>query len=203
MKKKRIDHDIISSIVSKGSRVLDIGCADGKLLHMLKNKKNVTGQGIEIEHNKVELCLKKGLSVVEGDANKEITYFPNNSFDYVVLSQTLQTVQKPRLVLKEILRVGKKAIISFPNFGHWLCRLQLSVLGRMPVTEDLKLPWYDTQNIHLCTIKDFDSLTKDMLFKIEEGYGIDRRKNIMREYNGLSYLNLFAAHAVFLISKKN
>ncbi len=203
MKKKRIDHDIISSIVSKGSRVLDIGCADGKLLHMLKNKKNVTGQGIEIEHNKVELCLKKGLSVVEGDANKEITYFPNNSFDYVVLSQTLQTVQKPRLVLKEILRVGKKAIISFPNFGHWLCRLQLSVLGRMPVTEDLKLPWYDTQNIHLCTIKDFDSLTKDMLFKIEEGYGIDRRKNIMRKYNGLSYLNLFAAHAVFLISKKN
>ena len=203
MGKNRIDHLIISNIVNKHARVLDIGCADGKLLHMLKTKKNVTGQGIEISHDKVELCLQKGLSVVEGDANKEVTYFPKNSFDYVILSQTLQTVQKPKLVLNEILRVGKKAIISFPNFGHWLCRMHIGVLGKMPVTEHLKLPWYDTQNIHLCTIKDFENLANNMMVKIEEGYGIDRRKKVMKKITALSYLNLFAAHVVFLISRKN
>ncbi len=203
MTKNRIDHHIISTIVKKGTRVLDVGCADGKLLHMLKKKNNVSGQGIEIEHDKVELCLQKGLSVVEGDANKEITYFPNNSFDYVILSQTLQTVQKPKLVLGEILRVGKKAIISFPNFGHWQCRYQISVFGKMPITEGLKLHWYDTKNIHLCTIKDFEALTKNMTFKIEEGYGINTEKKVMKKFTNLSYLNLFAAHAVFLISKKN
>ena len=201
MKKNRIDHYIISNIVSKNSRVLDVGCADGKLLHMLKKKKNINGQGIEISHDKVELCLQKGLSVVEGDANKEIIYFPKNSFDYVILSQTLQTVEQPKLVLDEILRVGKKAIISFPNFGHWMCRLQISIYGKMPVTKDLKLPWYDTQNIHLCTVKDFENLTKEMKVKIEEGYGINRKNNVMKKISWLSYLNLFAAHAVFLISK--
>ena len=199
--KSRIDHYIISNIVNRDSRVLDIGCADGKLLHMLKKKKNVTGQGIEISHDKVELCLQKGLSVVEGDANKEIIYFPKNSFDYVILSQTLQTVKQPKLVLDEILRVGKKAIISFPNFGHWMCRLQISIYGKMPVTKDLKLPWYDTQNIHLCTVKDFENLTNDMMVNIEEGYGIDRKDNVMKKINWVSYLNLFAAHAVFLVSK--
>ena len=201
MKKNRIDHYIISNIVKKDARVLDIGCADGKLLHMLKKKKNVTGQGIEISHDKVELCLQKGLSVVEGDANKEIIYFPKNSFDYVILSQTLQTVEQPKLVLDKILRVGKKAIISFPNFGHWMCRLQISIYGKMPVTKDLKLPWYDTQNIHLCTVKDFENLTKEMMVKIEAGYGINRKNNVMKRISWLSYLNLFAAHAVFLISK--
>ncbi len=168
---------------------------------MLKKKKNINGQGIEISHDKVELCLQKGLSVVEGDANKEIIYFPKNSFDYVILSQTLQTVEQPKLVLDEILRVGKKAIISFPNFGHWMCRLQISIYGKMPVTKDLKLPWYDTQNIHLCTVKDFENLTKEMKVKIEEGYGINRKNNVMKKISWLSYLNLFAAHAVFLISK--
>ncbi len=203
MKNNRTDHMIITKMVNKTSRVLDVGCADGKLLHLLKNRKNVSGQGIEINYDKVEVCLKKGLSVVEGDANKEIINFPKNSFDYVILSQTLQTVQKPSWILKEILRVGKKAIISFPNFGHWLCRYQLCFYGKMPVTEELKLPWFDTQNIHLCTIKDFQSLIISLGFKVEKRVGIDRKKNIINNFDNTNYLNLFAAHAVFLISNNS
>ena len=197
---KRIDHNIITNIIKKNSRVLDIGCADGTLLKTLKSKKNISGQGIEIDHTKVETCLKKGLSVVEGDANFEITNFPDYSFDYVVLSQTLQTVAKPKWVLNEILRIGKNAIISFPNFGHWLCRFQLFLKGKMPVTEDLKLSWYDTQNIHLCTVNDFLELLKDMKLKTEEIYGISRNKKIIQSNKSL--LNIFAAHAVLLVNKK-
>ena len=196
----RIDHNIITNIIKKNSRVLDIGCADGTLLKTLKSKKNISGQGIEIDHTKVETCLKKGLSVVEGDANFEITNFPDYSFDYVVLSQTLQTVAKPKWVLNEILRIGKNAIISFPNFGHWLCRFQLFLKGKMPVTEDLKLSWYDTQNIHLCTVNDFLELLKDMKLQTEEIYGISRNKKIIQSNKSL--LNIFAAHAVLLVNKK-
>ncbi len=197
---KRIDHNIITNIIKKNSRVLDIGCADGTLLKTLKSKKNISGQGIEIDHIKVETCLRKGLSVVEGDANFEITNFPDYSFDYVVLSQTLQTVAKPKWVLNEILRIGKNAIISFPNFGHWLCRFQLFLKGKMPVTEDLKLSWYDTQNIHLCTVNDFLELLKDMKLQTEEIYGISRNKKIIQSNKSL--LNIFAAHAVLLVTKK-
>ncbi|MDC3024164.1 methionine biosynthesis protein MetW [Alphaproteobacteria bacterium] len=199
--RKRIDHNIIVNIVKKKSRVLDIGCADGTLLKTLKSKKLTSGQGIEIDHTKVETCLRKGLSVVEGDANFEITNFPDYSFDYVILSQTLQTVAKPKWLLAEILRIGKNAIISFPNFGHWLCRFQLFLKGKMPVTEDLKLSWYDTQNIHLCTVKDFLELIEDMQFHTEDIYGIMRNKKIIRSNKSL--LNIFAAHAVFHIKKNN
>ena len=197
----RVDHNIITNIVKENSRVLDIGCADGTLLKFLKSKKNISGQGIEIDHVKVENCLKKGLSVVEGDANFEIVNFPDYSFDYVILSQTLQTVAKPKWVLKEILRIGKNAIISFPNFGHWLCRLQLLLYGKMPVTEDLKLSWYDTQNIHLCTIKDFLELLKVMKLNTKEIYGITRKKKTIQSDQRL--LNIFAAHAVLVVTKNN
>ena len=197
----RIDHNIITEIVKKDSRVLDIGCADGTLLKYLKSKKNISGQGIEIDHAKVEDCLRKGLSVVEGDANFEITNFPDFSFDYVILSQTLQTVAKPKWILNEILRIGKNAIISFPNFGHWLCRFQLLLNGKMPVTEDLKLSWYDTQNIHLCTVNDLLELLTDMELSTKEVYGITRNKNIIQSNKSL--LNIFAAHAVILVTKSN
>lgn len=196
----RKDHSIIANIVKKNSRVLDIGCADGTLLKVLKSKKNISGQGIEIDHTKVENCLRKGLSVVEGDANFEIINFPDHSFDYVILSQTLQTVSKPKWVLSEILRIGKNAIISFPNFGHWLCRVQLLLYGKMPVTEDLKLSWYDTQNIHLCTVKDFLELLKVMKLNTKEIYGITRKKNSIQSNQWL--LNIFAAHAVLVVTKK-
>ncbi len=200
MKNLRTDHLIISNIVASNSRVLDIGCADGRLLHILEKKKMVSGQGIEINHKKVEKCLERGLSVVEGDANEEIKNFPKDSFDYVILSQTLQTVHEPKWILDQILRVGKKAIISFPNFGHWTCRYQLSIFGEMPVTEDLKLMWYDTQNIHLCTVKDFCKLMDDMDFKILEKYGINRKRKIIKIFDNIQFLNLFASHVVFLIS---
>jgi len=196
----RTDHNIITSIVKKNTRVLDIGCADGTLLKTLKSKKNISGQGIEIDHIKVEDCLRKGLSVVEGDANFEITNFPDFSFDYVILSQTLQTVAKPKWILNEILRIGKNAIISFPNFGHWLCRFQLLLNGKMPVTEDLKLSWYDTQNIHLCTIKDLLKLLQDMGLNNQKVYGITRNKRVIESNKTL--LNIFAAHAVILVTKK-
>ena len=201
MNTNRKDHLIISNIVKKNSRVLDIGCADGTLLKMLKSKKNISGQGIEIDYRKVEICLRKGLSVVEGDANNEITNFPDHSFDYVILSQTLQTVSKPKWVLNEILRIGKHAIISFPNFGHWLCRLQLFLLGKMPVTQDLKLSWYDTQNIHLCTMRDFFELLSQMQLNSTQVYGITKNKKIIQTKKSL--LNIFAAHAVLLVEKSN
>jgi len=201
MSNTRADHFIISKMVNKNSRILDIGCADGKLLHLLKKEKNVSGQGIEIDRNKVETCLRKGLSVIEGDANKEIVSFPNESFDYVILCQTLQTVQRPKWILNEILRIGKGAIISFPNFGYWLCRTQLIFKGRMPITNDLKLHWYDTQNIHLCTIKDFKDLVNNLNFKVDEIFGLNKKK-ILTFPKNLLPLNLLASHAVFLISKK-
>ena len=200
MKNVRADHDIISKIVKNNSRILDIGCADGKLLHLLEKNRNVSGQGIEINHDKVETCLKKGLSVIEGDANREIINFPKESFDYVILSQTLQTVDRPKWILNEILRIGKRAIISFPNFGYWSCRAQIIFNGQMPITKDLKLPWYDTQNIHLCTIKDFNNLIKDLNFNIDRKFGINKQKMLSFPYNLIS-LNLFASHAVFLVSK--
>ena len=201
MNTNRKDHLIISNIVKKNSRVLDIGCANGTLLKMLKSKNNISGQGIEIDHKKVETCLRKGLSVVEGDANYEITNFPDYSFDYVILSQTLQTVSRPKWVLNEILRIGKNAIISFPNFGHWLCRLQLFFMGKMPVTEDLKLTWYDTQNIHLCTMKDFFELLENMNLYSQEVYGITRNKKVIQSNRNI--LNIFASHAVLLVKKSN
>ena len=201
MNTNRADHFLISRMVNKNSRILDIGCADGKLLHLLKRVKNVSGQGIEIDHDKVETCLRKGLSVIEGDANKEITSFPKESFDYVILSQTLQTVERPRWILDEILRIGKSAIISFPNFGYWLCRAQIVFKGRMPITNDLKLHWYDTQNIHLCTIKDFSDLVNQLNLNVDKIFGLNRKKVISFPVNLLP-LNLLASHAVFLISKK-
>ena len=137
--------------------------------------------------------------MVEGDANFEIINFPDHSFDYVILSQTLQTVSQPKWVLSEILRIGKNAIISFPNFGHWLCRLQLLLYGKMPVTEDLKLNWYDTQNIHLCTVKDFLELLTAMKLNTKEIYGITRNKNTIQSNQRL--LNIFAAHAVLVVTK--
>ena len=202
MKNVRVDHYIISKIVKSDSRILDIGCADGQLLHLLEQEKNVSGQGIEIKHDKVETCLKKGLSVIEGDANKEIINYPKESFDYVILSQTLQTVERPKWILNEILRIGKSAIISFPNFGYWLCRAQIVFKGEMPVTSDLKLPWYDTQNIHLCTIKDFNNLIIELNLQIDKKFGINKKRILSFPFN-LFPLNIFASHAVFVVSKKN
>jgi len=190
-------------MVEPGSRVLDIGCACGDLLYLLNKKKNVQGQGIEINHKNVEICLKNGLSVIEGDVNNEITNFPVHAFDYVILSQTLQTVQNPKWVLEQMIRIGKRGIVSFPNFGHWKCRSQIIFYGQMPITKNLEFSWFNTPNIHLCTINDFYNLAKILGIKIEKKFGITSKgeKKPIRGLISNLLFNLTSENAVFLFNK--
>ena len=198
----KIEFKIISDLIENKSNVLDVGCGDGTLMELLKKTKNANVRGLELNKDNVKRCISKGLPVIEGNAETELIQFPNNSFDYVILSQTLQTVERPKWLLNEILRIGKSAIISFPNFGHWLCRAQILFKGTMPVTNDLKLAWYDTQNIHLCTIRDFNNLILELNLQINEKFGINKKKVLSFPFNLFS-LNIFASHAVFVVSKKN
>ena len=149
------EYKIIADIITKNTRVLDVGCDDGSLMEFLKKNKSVDIRGIEISKEKVQTCVSKGLTVIEGDAEFDLKQFPDNSFDYVILGQTLQAFINPEIVIKELLRVGNKAIVTIPNFGHWKVRLNLLVQGTMPVTKTLPNQWYNTPNIHMCTIKDF------------------------------------------------
>ena len=155
-------------MIEPGSRVLDIGCGDGALLAYLAREKGVDGRGIELSQSGVNACVRHGLSVIQGDADRDLDAFPNGAFDVVVLSQTLQATRRPRHVVEELLRIGKRAIVSFPNFGFWRIRLGLLFRGRMPVSELLNHPWYETPNIHLCTIRDFVVLCDEI------GAGIER-----------------------------
>src|SRR5829696_5758319 len=151
----RRDLRLIADMIEPGTRVLDIGCGDGALLAYLAREKSVDARGIELSQSGVNACVRHGLSVIQGDADSDLDAFPNDAFDVVVLSRTLQATRQPRHVLEALLRIGKRAIVSFPNFGFWRVRLSLMFRGRMPVTELLNSPWYDTPNIHLCTIRDF------------------------------------------------
>ena len=146
---------IIAELVEKNTRVLDVGCGDGTLMDFLKNNKKIDVRGIEISKNNTQKCVEKGLTVIEGDAEKDLIQFPNQSFDFVILSQTLQAFLNPEIVINELLRVGKKAIVTVPNFGFWKVRLQLLIKGTMPMTKNLPDEWHSTPNIHMCTIKDF------------------------------------------------
>ena len=178
---------IISSLIKKGSHVLDIGCGDGILMEYLKDEKKVNIRGIEISKSKVQNCIAKGLTVIEGNAEKDLKQFPDNSFDYVVLSQTLQAFLDPENVLNELLRIGKKAIVSIPNFGHWKVRLHLLLKGTMPVTENLPNEWYNTPNLHMCTIKDFENYCK--------------QRNIKINLKNLKFQNLFSELGIFILEK--
>ena len=151
---------VIADLVEKNTRVLDVGCADGVLMEFLRDNKNIDIRGLEISKNKVQKCIEKGLTVIEGNAEFDLKQFPDKSFDYVVLSQTLQAFLNPELVINELLRVGKKAIVTIPNFGYWKVRLHLLLKGTMPVTETLPDQWYNTPNLHMCTIKDFVNFIK-------------------------------------------
>ncbi|RJQ32830.1 MAG: methionine biosynthesis protein MetW [Actinobacteria bacterium] len=165
---KRIDYQIISNLIEEGSRVLDLGCGSGELLSQLTEEKKVVGEGVEIDDEKIQECFKKGLVVHHGNIDEGLPDYPGNSFDYVILSQTLQVTHNPLLVVNEMLRVGKQAIVSFPNFGHYAMRLQLMVYGRMPVTKAFPYQWYDTPNIRHTTIKDFKAFCEQNDFQIQE-----------------------------------
>ena len=167
--KGRVDHVVISRMVETNSRVLDVGCGDGALLEMLIETRQIDGRGIEIRQENVNRCVARGLSVIQGDANFDLRDYPDGAFDHVILSQTVQAMQQPREVLEQLLRIGRCAIVSFPNFGHWRVRAYLALLGRMPVTGALPDTWFDTDNIHLCTIRDFFELCAALEFKVSGG----------------------------------
>ncbi|MDA9180506.1 methionine biosynthesis protein MetW, partial [Emcibacteraceae bacterium] len=169
----RVDLLLIANMISEGAKVLDVGSGDGMLLDYLRRKKQVIGRGIELSPEGVNQSIAKGLSVIQGNAEEEISHFPDDSFDYVILSQTLQAMDRPDIILNELLRVGKRAVVSFPNFGYWRVRLHLMLKGKMPVTKSLDYPWYSTPNIHFCTIRDFVDLCEELDIKIEKGMAVN------------------------------
>ena len=167
-------------MVEPGSRVLDVGCGDGSLLALLRDRKGVDGRGIEISREGVNACLAKGLPVIQGDADTDLADYPDDAFDYVILSQTIQATRQPKVVLEHLLRIGRRAIVSFPNFGHWRVRFDLGLRGRMPVTENMPYSWYDTPNIHFCTIRDFVELCREVGAQMEKAVALDAGGQPMR-----------------------
>lgn len=197
---RRIDFELIADLVCDGARVLDIGCGDGALLQLLEERRHVDGRGIEISQAGVNACVARGLSVIQGDADHDLIYYPDRCFDYVILSQTIQATSNPKHVLKELLRIGRHAIVSFPNFGYWRVRLGLLFGGRMPVTKDLPHSWYDTPNIHFCTCTDFAALAQELGARVEEAQVLDAEGERMGVPLPRPLWNLFGQQAIFLLS---
>ena len=197
------EYKIISNLIAEGSKVLDVGCDDGILMEFLKETKDVNIRGIEISKQKVQTCISKGLTVIEGNAEIDLKQFPDNSFDYVVLGQTLQAFINPEKVIKELLRVGKKAIVTIPNFGHWKVRLNLLIKGTMPVTKTLPNEWYNTPNIHMCTIKDFFKFSETINFKIFKSLALIGTNVSNIKNSNLFVKNLFSELGIFLIEESN
>ncbi len=195
----RFDLQIIASWIEPNSRVLDLGCGEGDLLFTLKTRKEVRATGIEHDEEKVAQCIEKGVTVLQGDINAEVLDYPDDAFDYVILSQTLQQVYEPAALLRSILRIGKKAVVSFPNFSHWLVRLQLLTTGYAPVTRQLPYQWYDTPNIRVISLNDFRKFSRTVGFKIlkEAAISIHDRKGKTIQW----LQNLRATYGIFLIGK--
>jgi methionine biosynthesis protein MetW len=196
----RVDLQLIADMVAPGARVLDIGCGDGALLDYLVHFKQVDGRGMELSQAGVNACVSHGLSVIQGDADTDLKDYPSNAFDYAILSQTLQATRDPKGVVEHLARIGRRAIVSFPNFGHWKVRMRLLLRGRMPVTEALPLHWYDTPNIHLCTIQDFVALCAEIGVTVERGIVISPsgRPSPIRS---LHWANLTGEQALFLLKR--
>ena len=190
---------IISDLIEKNTRVLDVGCGDGILMEYLKYNKEIDIRGIEISKDNVQKCLSKGLTVIEGDAEKDLLQFPDSSFDFVILSQTLQAFLNPEIVIKELLRVGKKAIVTIPNFGFWKVRLHLLIKGTMPITKNLPDEWYNTPNLHMCTIKDFYNFCENRRIKLDKSLALHNEKISSINKLNLNTKNLSAELGIFLI----
>jgi len=198
----RPDLKLIAEIIAPGSRVLDIGCGDGALLAYLAQNKDVDGRGIEISQDGVNACVTHGLSVIQGDADTDLTNYPNHAFDYVVLGQTLQATHQPREVLEELVRIGRYAVVSFINFGHWRTRLSLLVHGRVPVKTGSSFRWYDSPDIHLCTILDFVGLCDTLGLTIEKGVSLSRERNVRTIRSADHLANLRGDQAIFLLRRE-
>jgi methionine biosynthesis protein MetW len=191
---------IITNLLPPKSRVLDVGCGDGTLIKALINEKNIDARGIELGKNNVKECISKGLSVIEGNAETELSQFPNKAFDFVILSQTLQAFYQPEIVLEQLLRIGHRVIISIPNFGYWQIRAKLLFFGKMPITNSLPYSWYDTPNLHMCSIKDFYQFCEKKQIKMNKIVGINGEKISSIYKVNLEMKNLFSEVGIFLIS---
>ncbi len=196
----RVDHLVVAEMVERGSRVLDVGCGDGELLRLLESR-GVDGRGIEISREGVNESVAKGLAVIQGDADTDLADYPDDAFDYVILSQTLQATRRPRVVLEHMLRIGRHAVVSFPNFGHWRIRVSLLFGGQMPRTDNLPDTWYDTPNIHFCTIKDFRFLCRVIDAKLERAVALDAWGKPLQLNAPWWFWNFFGEQAVFLLSR--
>ncbi len=197
----RVDHLVIAEMVQPNSRVLDIGCGDGALLHLLRETKNVDGRGVEISRERVNACVARGLSVIQGDADRDLSDYPDQAFDYAILSLTIQATRFPKAVLENLLRIGKHAIVSFPNFGHWRIRTQLMFTGRMPITENLPEPWYISPDGHLCSIKDFADLCGILGARVERAVAFNSSGQRLGTWIPLTAHNLLGEKAVFQLTR--
>jgi methionine biosynthesis protein MetW len=197
----RVDLAVIRDLVSPGAKVLDVGCGEGALLELLQAEKGIDGRGVELSQKGVNECVARGLSVIQGDADTDLKYYPDKGFDYVILSQTLQATRNPRKVLEDMLRIGDRAIVSIPNFGHWRVRLYISLFGRMPVTKDLPYTWYDTPNIHFCTIRDFVELCQEIGATVESATALNASGQKFGVNLPWAFWNFFGQQAVFLLRK--
>jgi methionine biosynthesis protein MetW len=197
MSELRADLALIASHVAAGSRVLDVGCGDGALLAALRDERGCNAHGMEIDQANVARCVEMGLSVIQGDADKDLAFYPDGAVDYAILSQTLQTTMRPAVVLEELLRIGRRAFVSFPNFAHWRIRMSLLLGGRMPVTRLLPVAWYETENIHHVTVDDFRALLTERGIKVEQAWFLhgDKRQT------SAATANFRAEHAIFLLSR--
>ncbi|MEF2553674.1 methionine biosynthesis protein MetW [Aurantimonas sp. A2-1-M11] len=197
----RVDLEIIADLVTPGSRVLDVGCGDGALLALLEQRRQVDGRGMELSQHGVNECVARGLSVIQGDADRDLVHYPDDAFDYVILSQTIQATRHPKLVLSELLRIGNRAIVSFPNFGHWSIRYWVALRGRMPVTRNLHQTWYDTSNIHFCTIRDFVALAEEVGATVETAMALNSTGQRIGMKMPWAFWNLFGQQAVFVLKR--
>tara|TARA_Y100001970_G_scaffold112236_1_gene140050 strand:+ start:1900 stop:2496 length:597 start_codon:yes stop_codon:yes gene_type:complete len=195
------EFQIIASLIENNKRVLDVGCGDGTLMKYLKENKNIDTRGLEISKENVQKCILKGLSVIEGNAEKDLQQYPNSSFDYVILSQTLQAFYNPEKVIDDLLRVANKAIVTIPNFGYWKVRFHLFLKGTMPVTKHLPNEWYNTPNLHMCSIKDFVNFSKEKKINLFRSLALKETKVSDINDKNLSLKNLLAELGIFLIEK--